>query len=199
MRFLSTLAILGGLLLPLMAVRVDPDAIGALIPSGFPEGAADRDPSRYTVRYLSLAAESQDSPACLTSQLNSSTVVYCKSLRYILQNSTAAGEPQVDPSRFLIVLVSPGDYSYSYGAGEGSIVMNRSSNIIITKNPSLRGSGEVVFSCETFNDIDYNGLYFTRVRNIGISSLTLAYCGRRSSAFVVTRGENVIVENCTIR
>ena len=75
--------------------------------------------------------------------------------------------------------------------------MSHSRNLIITKNPLLRG--EVVFMCDTYDDINYNNLYIARVRNIGVSFLTFAYCGRRSSAFVVSRGENVFVENCVTR
>ena len=193
MRFLSTLAIFGGLLLPLMAARVDPDTIRALIPLGFQGDAASRDPSSYTIRYLSHDDHSEDSPACLASQLNSSTVAYCNSLRYSLQNSTAAGDPQDGPSTFLILLVSPGDY----GFGGIQLEMSHSRNLIIIKNPLLRG--EVVFMCETYDDINYNSLYFTRVRNIGVSFLTFAYCGRLSSGFVVSRGENIFVENCITR
>ena len=178
---------------------VSPDRIGGLIPPMFP----DRDISSYTVRYLSEKGE--DTAACLENQLESvsnSTLRCCHTLRYSLRtadpiNCTSAGTPAEERdvcSRYLILLVSGGNYSFST---DRNLYLLAPRNVIIAKNRQM--VGEAVLQCNAPNDTDYNNIYFRNLTNVALNGLTFAHCGQRSTAVFIKYGNNFTMEDCVLR
>ena len=156
-----------------------------------------KDLSAYTIRYLSEGG--RDTEACLSGptnaqdhQVNASTVQYCGSLLYSLtggNNSLFAGNDSIS----LIVLVLPGTYLM----GERGVKIINHLDIILSKMPE--SSGEVVFKCNEFNEVDYNNLYFYYTRNVVLNGIVFTECGPYISPVNIQEAVNVTVSNCVFR
>ena len=167
--------------------------LGGLIPASFP----NRDPSSYTIRYLSqlLGSDSED---CLTSQLHTGTdspgakVQYCRTLRYALTGQHS-GQMFQDIHN-LILVVSPGTYAFNFN---GPLEVSHSSNFIIAKDPLL--SGEATFKCDTLREDRFNNLHIFRSENLALQELTFTQCGPFSYAVSLSRVTNLLLRSNTFR
>jgi hypothetical protein len=193
------LLFLGSLPIPLIATGWTAEMVGELVTSRFPE--RDQDVSLYTVRYVSQN-DSEDSAACLENQLyrNSSDVSYCRTLRYSLSSNHSSGDAPYIVNSYLILLVSPGRHPYSSGSNVSLDIM-QSRNIVIAKNSLVvkPGVSEAELHCIVPNPVHFNNMYMADVQNVAMIGLTFTSCGQRSNALTIMDGENIIVENCTVR
>ena len=158
--------------------------IGDLIPPTF----SRRDPSDYTIRRLSLLNGS-DSEAC-----HGDPATPCRTVRYAL---TATGQCTAAGVRCsihnLILLVSPETYHYN-----GTIELNNSTNIVISRDPLL--PGDVVFTCGVFSDsINHTNLFFLFGDSIALRGLIFTGCGPRSSAITTSMVSGIHFDSCVFR
>lgn len=179
----STLIIFCAMFQPLMAVGLSPALIRTLIPASFPD--ADKDPSNYTIRYLSQL-NGNDSTACLENQLHSAAddVKYCMTLRYSLTGGTLAYG-----IRYLILIVSSETY-----VNKLTVVLY-SFNIILVKNPLQQD--EAVIQCEEYSvDTPTHSLYIIATKYFALIGVTFSHCG---PSVIIAQSVNVTVDGCTFK
>ena len=191
MRVTPALILFCAIFQPLMAVRLTPDMIGTLIPASFPD--ADRDPSNYTIRYLSQL-NGNDSVACLENQLYSATdddavdVEYCRTLEYSLTgevNVTIANDIQ-----YLILIISPATYVNRLTK------LYNSHNIILVKNPLYQD--EVIIHCEEYS-VDVVNSLLVVAANFALIGVTFSHCGPLSPAVIIIQSVNITVDSCNFK
>ena len=147
----------------------------------------DQGSQGYVVRYLSSTGV--DNSSCLLHQAFALNATACRSLPYAL----AGGNTEEATVVNLSVMVFPG----VYGLGEFGIELESSENVTIKK---VQGEiEEVVFRCDRFLDDAYNNLYIFRSRNIELSGITFALCGRFSPSVRFQYSEKIWINNCTFR
>lgn len=162
-----------------------------------PDSFTTKDLAAYTIRYLSM--DGKDTEVCLSNpanvhdlyQVNASTVQYCRSLLYALTggNSSLPGNDSIS----LIILVLPGTYLL----GERGVTILDYGDVILSKMPNT--SGEVVFTCNEFNKVEFNNLYFNYTRNVVLNELVFTECGPHISPVNIQEAVNVTVSYCVFR
>ena len=184
MLFLCTLGLL--LITTRSSLALELWEVETLIPTSFPQAEV------YTTRYLSQLTDGGfNSQACLQLENNSTQdPVHCHSVRYSLTGQSVG--TRFSGIRYLILLVSPGVYSYGQ-----TIALMDSSNIIIARNP-LSDSGEAIFRCENIST-EFNNLFFQDVENVALIGLTFSHCGPRSPGIGIDNVTNAIFKDCIFK
>ena len=156
-----------------------------------PDSFIYRNFSQYTVRYLSEAGE--DSSSCLVDQgypAPTDSIQHCRTLIFALTGS------KIPPALYLdriIVLALPG----SYTLGVNGTRLWHSNHIILSRLPGEKG--EVVLSCNSFEEFSYNNFYFYNSTYIALNGLVLTRCGQQSTALATLSVRNLVLSNSTFR
>ena len=156
-----------------------------------PDSFIYRNFSQYTVRYLSEAGE--DSSSCLVDQgypAPADSIQYCRTLIFALSGSKIP--PAVYLNRIL-VLALPG----SYALGDSGTRIWHSNHIILSRLPGEEG--EVVLSCNSFEEFSYNNLYYYNSTYIALNEVVLTRCGQQSTALATLSVRNLVISNSTFR
>ena len=162
-----------------------------IIPPTFPS----QDVNSYAIRYLSNTRGS-DLEVCLSNQsylAPAENVSACQTLAFAI-----SGRASVERGNVVfglnntIVLVSPGIYSYSAG-----IEIHNSSGVILAKDP--RYEGDVIFSCSSLNETNFNNLYFRMVENVALIGITAVQCGLFTANIVFQYCRQIAVSNCIFK
>lgn len=160
-----------------------------------PEGFIYRDLSQYTIRYLSERGSDTDS--CLENQgyptTPNSTVEHCKTFQFALTGSYNFSTVNINR---VIVLVRPGSYTF----GPTGTRVYHSNHVIVSRLPGEEeDGGEVVLSCSSLDELNYNNLYYYNSSYIALNNVVLTGCGQQSTALATLTVRKLVVANSTFR
>jgi hypothetical protein len=151
-----------------------------------------RDLSQYTVRYLS--ERGSDSGSCLENQYfpatTNSTIEYCRTFQFALTGSYNFSTEYINR---VIVLVQSGNYTF----GPTGTRVYHSDHVIVSRMPEEEG--EVVLSCNSLDEHNYNNLYYYNSSYIALNDAVLTRCGQQSTALATLSVRNLVIANVTFR
>ena len=157
-----------------------------------PESFIYRDPSQYTIRYLSETGS--DSESCLENQdypaTANSTIQYCRTFLFALTGSYDFSTVNINR---VIVLVRSGSYTF----GPTGTRIYHSNHVIMSRLPGEEG--EVVLSCNSLDELNYNNLYYYNSSYIALNDVVLTRCGQQSTALATLSVRKLVVANATFR
>ena len=157
-----------------------------------PENFVYRDLSQYTVRYLSEAGS--DTNSCLENQdypvTVNSTIEYCRTFQFALTGSYNFLTEFINR---LIVLVRSGSYRF----GPTGTKVYHSNHVILSRLPGE--GGEVVLTCSSLDEFNYNNLYYYNSSYIALNDVVLSQCGQQSTALATLSVRRLVVANTTFR
>ena len=157
-----------------------------------PESFIYRDPSLYTIRYLSETGSDTDS--CLENQdypaTANSTIEYCRTFLFALTGSYSFSTENINR---LIVLVRSGSYTF----GPTGTRIYHSNHVIVSRLPGEEE--EVVLSCSSLDELNYNNLYYYNSSYIALNDVVLTQCGQQSTPLATLSVRNLVVAKTTFR
>ena len=158
-----------------------------------PESFTYSDLSQYTVRYLSEGGS--DGDRCLENQYfpaaQNSTVQYCRTFQFALTGSY--NNSSAECINRVVVLIRSGSYTF----GPIGTVIYHSDHVILSRMPGEEG--EVVLSCNSLDELNYNNLYYYNSSYIALKDVILTSCGERSTALAIHSVRNLVIANVTFR
>jgi hypothetical protein len=153
-----------------------------------------RDLSQYTIRYLS--ERGSDSGSCLENQYFPATpnspIEYCRTFQFALTGSYNFSTEYINR---VIVLVQSGSYTF----GPTGTRVYHSNHVIVSRMPEREGGGEVVLSCNSLDEHNYNNLYYYNSSYIALNDVVLTRCGQQSTALATLSVRNLVIANVTFR
>ena len=157
-----------------------------------PESFVYRDLSQYTVRFLSEGGSDGDS--CLENQYlpaaENSTIEYCRTFQFALTGSYNSSTEYINR---VIVLIQSGSYTF----GPKGTKIYHSDHVIVSGMPGEEG--EVVLSCNSLDELNYNNLYYYNSSYIALKDVILTRCGEQSTALATCSVRNLVITNVTFR
>lgn len=167
-----------------------------LVPFGgasiIPEGFVYRNLSQYTVRYLSETG--RDTNSCLANQdypATADTIIeYCRTLQFALTGSYKFFSENI--SR-VVVLVRSGNYTF----GATGTKVYHSNHVVLSRLPG--DEEEVVLSCSSYDEREYNNLYYYNSSYIALNDVVFTRCGQQSTPLATLSVRKLVVSKTTFR